>query len=195
VYYGYLEVLNMLADLVGIDIDISKLPSAQDLQLPPSGSYGIQWFASPERVGLEIVFENNPLEFLAAQDMSSVMVIGILAAIAIPAYQDYTLRAQVSSTLAHAEPAKRWVEAFWLENKRFPNSADIAKFDFNRLRGGNISRVVMLPDTGAIVITMGGNATFKGKRILLKPAATQDGLQWSCKSELADKYMPMSCRG
>lgn len=195
VYYGYLEVLNMLADLVGIDIDISKLPSAQDLQLPPSGSYGIQWFASPERVGLEIVFENNPLEFLAAQDMSSVMVIGILAAIAIPAYQDYTLRAQVSSTLAHAEPAKRWVEAFWLENKRFPNSADIAKFDFNRLRGGNISRVVMLPDTGAIVITMGGNAKFKGKRILLKPAATQDGLQWSCKSELADKYMPMSCRG
>lgn len=194
-YYGYLQLLNILADLADMDIDISALPSAQDLQLPANGSYGVQWFASRDRVGMEIVFENNPLEFLAVQDMSSVMIIGILAAIAIPAYQDYTLRAQVSSSILHADPARRWVEDFWLEHKRFPDSADIGQFDFDALRGQNISRIVMLPDTGAIVITLGGNAKFKGKRILLKPVIAQDGLRWDCKGELDDKYMPLTCRG
>lgn len=95
-YYAYLQTLNALADLAETEIDLFKLPTAMELNLPKSGTYGLQLDISETHIGLEFTFENNPLEFLFNTDLSSMAIIGLLSAIAIPAYIDSIKAAEIA---------------------------------------------------------------------------------------------------
>ncbi|MEN8215648.1 MAG: hypothetical protein ABFS56_04595 [Pseudomonadota bacterium] len=89
-YYAYLQTLILLAELADAEMDLFSLPSAMELNLPKNGTYGMQLDISDSLLSLEFTFENNPLEFLLSGDsMMSVALIGILAAVAVPAYSDY----------------------------------------------------------------------------------------------------------
>ncbi|KHD04889.2 hypothetical protein PN36_27090 [Candidatus Thiomargarita nelsonii] len=96
-YYAYLQSLVMLAELADAKLDIFTLPSALALNLPKTGTYGMQLDLSETLLSLEFTFENNPLEFLVSPDnMATVAIIGIVAAVAIPAYNDYLQKAKES---------------------------------------------------------------------------------------------------
>jgi len=134
--------------------------------------------------------------------------VGILAAIAIPAYQDYTIRAQVSIGLQDATHIKAGVADYWAENEAWPEHADI----LDRTPSGKYVTSVEVHG-GSIVITYGGeaNSNISGKRLALMPGVTEQGdVVWICGNaglpegvqpaggpqgaELDNKYLPAVCR-
>lgn len=119
---------------------------------------------------------------------------GILAAIAIPAYQDYTVRARVAQSLAAVAPARVAVQAYWAQEGRFPGSLEEAGF-----KGDAGSRLVqgatLDPASGAITVTF-AFAPLEGKTVLLVPEKDARGaLTWACRAGTAKKpYLPASCK-
>ena len=135
---------------------------------------------------------------------------GILAAISIPAYQDYTIRSQVSEGLKLASGAKAAVAETFAERGTWPaNNAD-ANFDGT---SGKYTESIEI-DQGSIIITYGdgANPNLKGGRIALVPGVRLNGdVVWVCGDgptpdgvtlsegprgvELENKYVPSACRG
>lgn len=123
-----------------------------------------------------------------------VPVTGILAAIAIPAYQDYTVRAKVSSALLGANGARTAVTEYLHSNGRPPRSLRDA--GYTEQPGNGVGRIALDPKDGKLTVEL----DFKpvdGKAIALVPSRNQSGeIVWSCSSgTVPKKYLPASCRG
>lgn len=133
---------------------------------------------------------------------------GILAAIAIPAYQDYTIRAQIFEGLNLAAGVKAQVAEFYLQQERWPDQADL---DGEPPSGRYVKSIEV--QGGSVIITYGNavNSRIADQRLVLSPALDMQGeLSWICGngrvqpgvrmaggpfgSEIADKYLPSACR-
>ncbi|HJR69822.1 MAG TPA: pilin [Gammaproteobacteria bacterium] len=141
-------------------------------------------------------------------------VLGILAAIAIPAYQDYTIRAQVSEGLMMAAPVRAAVtETIQREGVVPQDRADAGLTADPGDSQGKYTESIAVDD-GRIDITLGGeaNQAIHGRVLSLTPYATDDGIAWRCgmgpapsRQPLAEyqpgslaadlpKYVPSACR-
>ncbi|GGP23728.1 pilin [Silvimonas iriomotensis] len=147
--------------------------------------------------------------FTLIELMIVVAIIGILAAVAIPAYQDYTVRARVSEGLGIADYAKTLVA----ENAANGNAFNLG-FSFGS-GTSNVSAMNISSSTGAITISFtsiaGAGLSGGGSTLVLQPLdATNSGsltngvvpngaLIWQCNraagTTLAQKYLPSQCRG
>jgi hypothetical protein len=85
IYHAYLQILNMMSDLYDGEIDLFKLPSAMDLNLPKQGTYGFQIDFSDSGFGVELTFENNPFDFMFTYDLSYMVMLGVASAVITPA--------------------------------------------------------------------------------------------------------------
>jgi len=142
--------------------------------------------------------------FTLIELMIVVAIIGILAAVAIPAYQDYTVRARVTEGLSMADAAKTAVA----ENAASAN-ADLSAGWTAPNATTNVASVGIVAATGVITITYTAAAGGPNKTIVLKPQDNNGDLAagtpptgaitWTCNaaagSTLADKYRPSNCRG
>ncbi|HRD67702.1 MAG TPA: pilin [Candidatus Competibacter sp.] len=216
IYYAYLNGLQMLGDLLGASISLANMPSAGTLKLPVEGAIGLALDIAPDRVGFNISYEQTPAEILLAGDgsaLTSVMITGIVAAIAIPAYQDYTVRAQIASVLAETGPLKQDMAEFYAKHKKLPKSDEELDLNFagdsaKYLEGYGI-------DGGAIVLYFGdkADAAIKEHTLLLTPYLGVNGiLTWVCgyanvpagtkplvenmeyTNDIPEKYLPSYCR-
>lgn len=120
-----------------------------------------------------------------------------MAAITIPAYQDYTIRAQVSEGLALASPAKVAVVDFYRAEGEFPaDNAEAGMPDSGGLSGNYVSSVDVY--AGEIVVTYGNsaNTSIAGSTLSLVPLAQRDGsIVWECGSDsISYEWMPAACR-
>ena len=116
VYYSYLGVLQSLGDAMGQPVDLTTMPSAGQLRLPVEGATGLALEATDQRLALQMTYEQSPAEGLVGgggSTMTTVAVVAILAAIAIPAYQDYVIRSQVGEGAALSEGAKTAVAEYY----------------------------------------------------------------------------------
>jgi len=193
-YYAYLQALLFLSDVSAADIDITKLPSARDVNLPKSGSYGFQISVSDRQVFAELMYEQNPVEFVFGQSLGSVAAIGILAAIAVPAYQDYTIRAKVSESYHQTMPLRRSIENYWMKNGQYPPQQEVDQYDFDSITANSIMRIDVIPKTGTLVLTLRGHAQLDNKRLTIQPRKSEHGLDWVCRGEVSMKYRPRECR-
>ncbi len=122
----------------------------------------------------------------------------ILAAIALPAYQDYTLRAKIAAAVAAATPLKNAVAEHLVQHGRCPTDEDLAS-PLNSIRAQphianaqvgefetNLCGIQLSLDTP-------GNAKVDGKALWLELDA--DAGRWQCSSEVEDRYLPSECRG
>ena len=137
--------------------------------------------------------------FTLIELMIVVAIIGILAAIAIPAYQDYTIRAQVSEGLNLSGGAKAAVTEFFQDRGVMPADNDEAGLaDAADIVGKYVELVTVT--TGVIDVQYGldAHAVIDGMAIQLSPITTNPGsVAWDCASagaEIENKHLPAACR-
>jgi len=143
--------------------------------------------------------------FTLIELMIVVAIIGILAAVALPAYQDYTARSQVSEAIVLFEGPKGGIAEFWSNKGVYPDnnfSAGVAKA--SSISGKYVSNVRISGDADAAIVTAmmkGSGKVAKGiesATIVLSPTTTAGSIKWVCKTggatPLKPKYLPSSCR-
>ena len=128
-----------------------------------------------------------------------VAIIGILAAIALPAYQDYTIRAQVTDGLSLAGGAKAAVSEFKQTKGAYPvDNPEAGVADPTEISGKYASAVTIA--NGLITVTYSGGQAHKnltGKTLELSPISNVGSIDWTCKAPAGgvdSKYLPSSCR-
>ena len=129
--------------------------------------------------------------FTLIELMIVVAIIGILAAVALPAYQDYTIRAKVSELVLAASGFKTAIA----EKASTDNSLTSAGVGLTVNVAGKIS-AGSVQDTGTITIEGSAASVGTNVTILLKPSLMSDGkVIWTCAAASAIwKFVPSECR-
>ncbi|HFC8477972.1 TPA: pilin [Neisseria subflava] len=152
--------------------------------------------------------------FTLIELMIVIAIIGILAVIALPAYQDYTARAQVSEAISLMEGQKSAVVEYYADKGKWPtNNAEAGIAAAADIKGKYVAQVEVGGD-GVITAKMKNadvNNEIKDKTVSLTPHATTAGatpgaaatangsFTWTCTSDSANggidsKFLPSSCR-
>lgn len=141
--------------------------------------------------------------FTLIELMIVVAIIGILAAIAIPAYSDYTVRAQASEGMQLASGAKATVAEFYQDQGTFPLDNATAGLEIpTNIQGKYVASVTVA--NGTITVAYGNEANaanLAGETLVFVPDATTTpgSITWDCHrptagGTLAAKYRPSACR-
>ncbi|RMG34021.1 MAG: prepilin-type N-terminal cleavage/methylation domain-containing protein [Gammaproteobacteria bacterium] len=135
--------------------------------------------------------------FTLIELMIVVAIIAILAAIAIPAYQDYTKRSHVSEGLSLASGAKAAVAEFYSSEGHFPtNNSSAGLAASGSITGNAVSSVAV--SNGLITITYNSKVDSTNNKLELSPVASSGGITWDCRpatsNGVPDNYVPSSCR-
>ena len=151
--------------------------------------------------------------FTLIELMIVIAIVGILAVVALPAYQDYTARAQVSEAIVLAEGQKAAVAEYYATNGQFPGSNTDAGVAAKADIKGKYVKEVEVSTGGIITATMndsGVNKDIQSTTVALKPsvaaaATTGSGsgssngaFTWECgpgkTKPVNKKFLPATCR-
>jgi type IV pilus assembly protein PilA len=135
--------------------------------------------------------------FTLIELMIVVAIIGILAAVALPAYQDYTVRAKVSEVVLAASGGKTSIAEFFQTNGRMPSTT--ASAAINNQVSPLVSSVVYASSSntvGVITATAAGDTRITGSTIVMTGTGdTTSGIvSWVCSGTINPKYKPSNCR-
>lgn len=136
--------------------------------------------------------------FTLIELMIVVAIIGILAAVALPAYQDYVKRAHASEGLSMSNGVKTAVMEFWSIQGAFPTSNTDVGIQPAADYANNAVESIAVGADGVITVTF--NQKFGNQTITLTPTSTGTNasgmLSWECTSTETNKSaLPDTCRG
>jgi type IV pilus assembly protein PilA len=127
--------------------------------------------------------------FTLIELMIVVAIIGILAAVALPAYQDYTVRAKVSEVILAASSGKTAVSEAAAVFSGLPASGSVT---INSQVSKYVSAVAW--DGTVITATAAGDAAITGSTVTLTAAYSGGQVTWTCSGTILAKYRPASCQ-
>lgn len=144
--------------------------------------------------------------FTLIELMIVIAIVAILVALAVPAYQDYTIRAKVSECIAAAAPAKTQISEFYQNNVRWP--ANITEAGLYNDQSTNLSNFCSFylynPNRGDYAIdvdvTQISNRVGRILMIMSPEEPVEGNIDWGCfrswvTADQDAKYLPSSCRG
>ena len=135
--------------------------------------------------------------FTLIELMIVVAIIGILAAIAIPAYQDYTIRAQISEGLTLSAGAKSAVSEYYVERGAWPTDNDEAGLaDKHDIIGKYTEHVDVEDNVIEIKFGYDAHATIMDEKIELTAVDNAGSISWTCASAgtIQANHLPAACR-
>ena len=131
--------------------------------------------------------------FTLIELMIVVAIIGILAAVAIPAYQDYTIRAKVTEGLSLAASGKTGVAEYFASTGNLPANNDEAGMGTSTDISGNSVQSVTIA-SGVIEVIFSASP-IGSSTLQLSPTTSGGKIVWDCTGgNLLAKYRPSSCR-
>ncbi|ENX1555914.1 pilin [Neisseria gonorrhoeae] len=155
--------------------------------------------------------------FTLIELMIVIAIVGILAAVALPAYQDYTARAQVSEAILLAEGQKSAVTEYYLNHGKWPeNNGDAGVASASKIIGKYVQKVEV--KNGVVTAQMASsnvNKEIQGKKLSLWARRENGSVKWFCgqpvtRNDAADnddvakddaagnaietKHLPSTCR-
>ncbi|MDJ0908274.1 MAG: pilin [Woeseiaceae bacterium] len=141
--------------------------------------------------------QRNQQGFTLIELMIVVAIIGILASMAIPAYQTYLLRAQVSEGLNLTGPLQAAVAEYYNDYGAFPaDNSDAGADPANNYAGKYVSGISV---TGAVISIQYGNdasAQLAGETVTITAVPAAGSLEWDCGTGgvIPENYLPSVCR-
>ena len=138
--------------------------------------------------------------FTLIELMIVVAIIGILAAVALPAYQDYTTRAKMSEVISFAGSAKTAVSECIISTGGTTGCASNAEVGLDTAANINSTYVesVTVGTGGAISAAIKGTSVtaLDNGTLSFTPSATSGSVQWTCEisDKALNKYVPQNCR-
>lgn len=136
--------------------------------------------------------------FTLIELMIVVAIVGILAAVAIPAYQDYVARSQVAEGMATAGAVKTSISEFYASQGAYP-----AAGLYDDAQGGRYTASAAHDANGVITVTLRGvapvNNAVRGFTFTLSPTVNNAGganaiVNWTCATAGNPKYLPSGCQ-
>lgn len=135
--------------------------------------------------------------FTTIELMIVVAIVSVLAGVAIPLYQDYTIRAKVAEGLYLADSAKLGVSETWHAAGDVPESNPAAGLAQPVSITGNYVSSVAIGANGIITVTYSNHPEIQGRNLVLVPVAGTGSVSWTCSSvagTLPRIYRPAECR-
>ena len=135
--------------------------------------------------------------FTLIELMIVVAIIGVIAAIAIPAYTNYTIRVQIAEGLALSSGAKSAVAEYEAYSGAWPEDNDAAGLPQPTQVQGKFTDSVSVGPDGQITVAVGGDAhgMINGGTVLITPTSNVGNLEWVCTStNIENALLPSECR-
>jgi len=141
------------------------------------------------------MFQKTQKGFTLIELMIVVAIIGILASVAIPAYQDYIARAKVTEVVGISAKDKTSWSEYYISQGTAPTTPAKAGISTNAAQSLYLTSISS--DDKGIVYTFNTtiNSNLNGVKMTLSPTASASGVQWKCKVNQQEKYFPANCRG
>jgi len=134
--------------------------------------------------------------FTLIELMIVVAIIGILASIALPAYQDYIARSQAAESVVMLDGARISVEDYVVQNGQFPDDLDTVSVNTTGSYGALTNTHTAGSDAGTIVYTFksaGGGVNSNLAAATVTYTRTANTGAWACTTSLAAKFRPKGC--
>lgn len=147
--------------------------------------------------------------FTLIELMIVVAIVGILAAIAIPAYSDYTVRAKITEALAFAAAAKTTISEYYASEGKMPLDATVSGLAVGsgtNVQTNNISAIAYARaasgagatnNVGRYTVTLKSIGSVGEADIEFSGTGSANGVKWVCrrdKANLKDRQVPSGCR-
>lgn len=130
--------------------------------------------------------------FTLIELMIVVAIIGILAAIAIPAYQDYTVRAKVTEAIVLLDAAATGATDWYVFDGDWPE--DNLEAGVKDSTSKYVDSVIVEGNEITATLTAGVHKDLGGKVITFVGDDSEDLIIWNCVTDIDNRYLPPSCR-
>ncbi|MFC3193958.1 hypothetical protein ACFODZ_06875 [Marinicella sediminis] len=190
IYHRYLRLIQALADLAQVEVDLFAFPTARELNLPDSGRINLTVSSDAEKLSLRFAYEHSFAEGLFYGEGTVLLATaGILAATAIPAYNDYLLRAKIGNRLTALADTKTSINEHFISRQSFTGVNESLNLSAQGLLFDEEQAVLMVPLVD--LDERFGTDDY----IYMKADGTESFvIEWVCYSDIQQNLLPAACR-